>query len=114
MSYRGRRAFFDPETLYQMERWADTIVRQDSSFKDYAGAPIEIGEELATIDTALFLFSGHKNLALFLKLRRKYLIQLRTAYFAGVRATELTMLNFLKGVRTDQSARGLRPTTPTT
>lgn len=110
MSYRHRRAFFDPDTIQEMTRWADTIVKNDPSFKDYAGAPFEIGEELATIDTAIYLFNENKPLTMLLKLRRHYLMQLRTAYFAGVRATELTMLNFLKGIRERNDARGLRPT----
>jgi hypothetical protein len=114
MSYRKRHAFFDPDTIQQLERWADIIVRNDPSFQDYAGAPIAIGEELATIDIGLYLFTKNPKLTLLMKLRRKYLSQLRTAYFAGERASELTMLNFLKGIRESHDARGLRPTTTTT
>jgi hypothetical protein len=114
MSYRRRRAFFDPETFQQIERWADIIMKNDPSFHDYAGAPIEIGEELATLDMALFLLPKQQTLTLLLKLRRKYLIQLRTAHFAGVDATEMTVLNFLKGIGGQRTASGIRPTTPTT
>jgi hypothetical protein len=113
MSYRRKRAFYDPETMNVMGRWADIIVEKDSAFQDYAGAPLEIGEELATLDMALFLLPKQRYLSLLLKLRRKYLIQLRTANFAGVRASELTILNFLKGVVPNRVASGLRPTPPT-
>jgi len=96
---RRRRGYMDIKDLAIAESWASTIAERDPDYKDYAGAPWEIGEALAHIDVWLYILPDDHPLKPLLKLDRLFLIQEKKAYFAGERAGEISILGFLKGGR---------------
>jgi len=92
-----RRSYYDIEIFRRTATWAEEIVWKDPVFQDYAGAPWEIGDRMATIDVFLKYLIKNPQYRLLMKLLRAYLLQKKKAFFAGVIANQITMLAFLKG-----------------
>jgi len=96
---RRRRNYLGVEEMRKAESWASQIADRDPDYRDYAGAPWEIGKKLARIDIWLYLLPDDHPFKFLLKLRRLCLIQEKKAFFAGERAGEISILGFLKGGR---------------
>jgi len=99
MMVRRRRGYLDIEEMARAESWSSIIASRDPDYRDYAGAPWEIGRALAHIDVWLYILPDDNPLKPLLKLERLFLIQEKKAYFAGERAGEISILGFLKGGR---------------
>jgi len=97
-----KKGYMDIRDLATSEAWASTIAEGDSDYRDYAGAPWEIGEALAHIDVWLYILPEDHPLKPLLKLDRLFLIQEKKAYFAGEKAGEISILGFLKGGKRDR------------
>jgi hypothetical protein len=79
------------------------ISKGDKDYAEYAGAPFIIGEEIATIKTAISCVPLPKEVIAMLKLRLHYLDQLRKAAFSGERADIVSILGFILGDTTRES-----------
>jgi len=87
----------DYELFRRTRSWAEEIVWKDPVFQDYAGAPWDIGDQMATIDVLLEYLVANPQARLILKLVRTFLLQKKKAFYAGVKADPIATLAFLKG-----------------
>lgn len=94
-----KKSTYDIEVFRRTATWAEEIVAKDQVYQDYAGAPMDIGDSLASIDICLKYLINDENMRTLIKLYRAYLIQKKKAFFAGILANQITMLAFLKGGR---------------
>jgi hypothetical protein len=85
------------ELIRQKRTMSQDITRKDNEYSQYAGAPLELASEMATLNTFLKLDLLPLKLIPLLKLYRIYLNQQRKAIFAGARASEVTILGFILG-----------------
>jgi len=93
----SRRSFRSDELMRYQVSWAEQIAAKDTDYRDYAGADEMSAFKLAKIDLMLFLLPQDHTLIPLLKLARIYLIQRKKAFFASVKAGELSQLGFIKG-----------------
>lgn len=86
------------ESIRQRSSMSKQIVTQrDAEYAYYAGASLEIANQMADIDFYLKLGLFPKPMETILKVFRSNLNQKRKAFFASVGCTEISKLGFILG-----------------
>jgi len=114
---RGKRTITD-ELFVRRHSWGYKLAKYDSDFSDYIGAPPEIIDMIVRIKIVKSRYLQLlKNLGILnelqtvilktlLDIRLEYLTQMNKAYFASIRAGEVTQLGMFLGAIARRMKRG--------